>query len=94
MWLKAVVFVSPECDSEDSIFSHHELAVGEFFLESLEVVGRHVIKGEDVEELVLGHEGVNFIDKEFLVLSFLGFGLGEGDELVTLSFRHQQLLSF
>jgi hypothetical protein len=75
--LEAVILIGTEGDSEDAIFAHHELAVGEFLFESLEVVGGHVVEGEDVEELILGHEGVYAIDDELLVFSFLGFGLGQ-----------------
>ena len=77
MWLEGVIFISAESNSEDTILAHHELAVGKFFLESLEIVGGHVFPCEDVEELVLGHVGMDPFDNELLVLTLLGFGLGQ-----------------
>ena len=94
MWLEAVILISTEGDSQDSVFTHHELAVGEFFLKSLEVVGGHVIEREDIQILVLGHVCMNLIDDELLVLSLFRFGLGQGDELILFCLRHQQSLNF
>ncbi len=73
------LFISSEGDSQDTIFSHHELAVGKFLFESLEVVSGHVVEREDVQILVLGHERVYFINNVFFMLSFFGFSLGQWD---------------
>jgi len=38
VWLEAVLFVSTESDSEDTIFTHHEFAISEFLFETFEIV--------------------------------------------------------
>jgi hypothetical protein len=75
MRLKAGLFISTEGDSQNSIFTHHELAVSKLFLEAFEVIGRHVVEGEDVEELILGHESLSSFNDKLFVLSGFGFGL-------------------
>lgn len=91
MWLKTVLFVSAEGDSENSVFTHHEFAVFQFLLEAFEIVSGHVFEGKDIQILVLVHESVNSVDNVLFMLSFFGFSLSQRDELISFSFRHQQL---
>lgn len=93
MRLEGVILISPKGDPEDSILAHHELAISEFLLEPLEVVGRHVVPRKHVQVLVLAHECMHTFYNELLVFSLLWFHLGQGHQFVTLCFRHQQLSS-
>jgi hypothetical protein len=89
---EGVVLVSTEGEFKHAVFAHHELALGEFFFQSLKVVGGHVVPGQNVQVLELGHEGVDFVDDELLVFPLLGLDLGQGHQLVSFCLRHQQLL--
>ena len=89
--LMCVFFFVSEGDSDHFVFAHEELGVGKGVLQALEVVGAHVVEGEHIEIPVLLEEGVHLLHDEFFMLTRLGLYLGQGDELVLLSERHQQL---
>ena len=77
MRLEGVILISPKGNPEDSILAHHKLAVSEFLLEPLEVVGGHVVPRKHVQVLVLAHECVYTFYNELLVFSLLWFHLGQ-----------------
>jgi hypothetical protein len=77
MWLEGVILISSKGNPEHSILAHHKLAIGEFLLKSLEVVGRHVIPRKHIQVLVLAHECMHTFYNELLVLSLLWFHLGQ-----------------
>ena len=86
-----VFFIVSESYSDHLVFSHEELGVGEGVLQTLEVVGAHVVEGEHIEVPELFEEVMHLLHDEFFMLTRLGLNLGQGDELVFLSERHQQL---
>lgn len=90
MRLIGIFFVTAKSNSNDFIFAHEELGVWECFAEGLEVIGAHVIEGEDVEVFELVKEGVDLVDDELLVLAHLGLYLSQRHYLVLLCERHQQ----
>ena len=77
MWLEGVILISPKGDPEHSILAHHKLAISEFFLKPLEVVGRHVVPRKHIQVLVLAHECMHTFYNELLVFSLLWFHLGQ-----------------
>jgi hypothetical protein len=72
------------------VFTHQELGIGKSLSERLEVIGAHVLIGEDVEVLILGEEAVHPLDDELLVLAQFWLHTSKRDHLVSLGFRHQQ----
>lgn len=87
---ESAFFISAQRNSYNFIFAHEEFGVSECLSERLEVVGAHVIEGENVEILELFEEVVHLIDYELFVFSEFWFDFGEGDQFISLSFGHQQ----
>jgi len=90
VWPVRCFFIVAESDTDDFVLSHEEFGIGECFSEWLEIVGAHIVEGEDVEVLELVEEAVHLLDDELFVLSHFGLDLGERDHLVLLGERHQQ----
>lgn len=74
--LMCVFFIISKSNSYDFVFAHEELRVGKGVLQTLEVIGTHVVKGEHVEVLILPEEGVHLLHDEFFMLTSLGLNLG------------------
>lgn len=89
--LEGILLISAEGDADNFVLAHQEFGVSEGLPEILEVIGAHVFEGENVEILVFGHEVVNLIHDELLVLSHLGLHLGQRNNFISFGFRHQQL---
>ena len=90
MRLVATCLINPKGNRENSIFPHEELGVRECLFESLEIVSRHIFKGENIDVFIPTHKGVNFSDNEFFVLPCFWDNLGQGDQLTSFCFGHQQ----
>lgn len=86
-----IFLLSSKCYSDDFVFSHEEFRVRLALPEVFEVIGGHVIEGEDVKVFETSEEGVDFVDDEFFVLSGFGLDLGKGNEFVSFGLGHQQL---
>lgn len=91
---ESAFLVGAECNSNNFIFAHKEFGVCECLSEWLEVVGAHVVEGENVEILKLFEEAVHLIDYELFVFSEFWFDFGEGDQFISLGFGHQQWLLY
>ena len=83
-------FILSESNTDNFILSHKELGVGEGFAEGLEIIGAHIVEGENVEVLELVEEGVHLVDNELFVLAHLGLHLCQRDHFILLGERHQQ----
>jgi len=88
----AILFSISKCNTNNFIFAHQELRIWKGLSESLEIIGAHVFIRQNIEILILAEEAVHFLDNEFFVFSKFGFDLGEGDQFISLGFRHQQWL--
>ena len=86
----AILLIGPESNSHDLVLSHEELGVGKGLAQRFEVVGRHVVEGQDVDVFEATHEGMHLVDDELFVLSGLGGHLGQRNHFVLLGLRHQQ----
>ena len=86
----AIFLVGAKGHSHNFILSHEKFGIGEGLSQRLEVVGGHVIEGEDVDVLEPSHKGMHLIDDKLFVLPGFGGHLGEGNYFVLLRLRHQQ----
>lgn len=90
MWLETTFLVCTKGYSDDFIFAHQKFTVSQIFLQSFEVISGHVIERENIQGFEFSHKAMNFSNDELFMLSGFRFSLGQRNELILFSDRHQQ----